>query len=206
MNRSRDMDFYGSGVIMNTMRPSLDERKPLIHQREVHKDPIRIAPDIKVHPTLGKNYIKDFQEESIDKLNYDERDELQLNQAIDYLEAQPNEDFDFDGDGQTDFVYSEGELRGKQAEHADEVGEMIEEGENKIEEKSIEEAPKHEIIKDVKANEELKDEPKEILNGNKDVRLNNIDARSNESIKLSDMLTIGTGSLALAMMLMGNNI
>ena len=205
MIRSRDMNFYGSGVIKNTMAPDLDSREPLINQREVHKDAIHIRDNIKVHPTMGKNYYKDYMNDSVDNLNYNERESIQINDSVQYLEALPNEDYDFDGDGQTDFEYSSGELEGIQANHSEEAGEKIEKGEEIIEEKSTKEIPKHEIIKDVKANNELMDEEKNI-NGNKDLRLNNIDARTDDSIKLSDMITIGSGSLALAMMLMGKSI
>ena len=208
MFRTRGNEFYGSGVIKNTAAPNIDAIQSLIGERSVDKDPIRINPQIKVHKNLAPNYYKDYMNESIDNTNFEEREDYNLNEAAEFLEPQPNENLDFDGNGQPDYSYGSGTLGGKHAEDAEDAGELIHDGEEKIEEHSIKEAPKHEIIKEAVANKELMDEPKSNpMEVNKDVKLNTTDTRTNrQTLGMADGVVMGAGALAMALMVMGRNL
>ena len=205
MFNSRGEEFYGSGIIQNTVPQNLDSVNVLKHERNVTKEPIRVDGKEKVNKIRGDNYYKDYMKEPLNKQNYGKRDDVHFDEAVNYLEPAENQNLDFDGDGNEDLSYGAGLLQGLMGEAAAEVAEEIQEGEDKLEEKSIKEVAKEKPI--IEGERVLQGQEKQpTMEGNKDVKLKNTDTTTNKEMKMGDMVSMGAGALAVAMMLMGKNM
>tara|TARA_R110001592_G_scaffold274201_3_gene541183 strand:+ start:1632 stop:2237 length:606 start_codon:yes stop_codon:yes gene_type:complete len=198
-------DIYGYGVIKNTIAPDRDSQPMLAGQRTVDKDPIYTNDHLKVNKSIGVNYYKDYMNEPISETNYEERDALHMDDAIDYLEAMPNINLDMDGDGEPDQIQGEGIINNaKAAEFSEQIQEQEDEPVQVVEEKSIKFAEP--IVADVESVAQLAHvDKKNPLEVNKDNKLNTLDTIKNSQIKASDILTMGAGGLALALMAFGRN-
>ena len=95
----RGEEFYGSGIIQNTVPQNLDSVNVLKHERNVTKEPIRVDGKEKVNKIRGDNYYKDYMKEPLNKQNYGKRDDVHFDEAVNYLEPAENQNLDFDGDG-----------------------------------------------------------------------------------------------------------
>lgn len=191
-------NIYGVGIIKNTMKPNLDAQPILMGERGCVKDPIYVNDKLKVHPTMGKNYYKDFMNESVNNLNYEEREDYRVDEGINYLESVENQNLDFDGDGQEDFDMGMGVMSNEKAE---EVQEEIAKPEA-LEEKSVKiQEPIKAHIEPVEKLEHI--DKKNPLEVNKDEKLNNTSTMKDSQIRSADMLVMASGAVALAMMVLG---
>lgn len=199
MLNQRGEEFYGSGIITNTVPANLDSIKVLKHERNVTKEPIRIPANQKVNKVLGQNYYKDYLKESTDEQNYDEAQQLHFQQAINFIEPVENQNLDFDGDGNPDMDYGDGIINSL-------MGEDLEEEEQQIKEKSIKEKVNEKPI--IESERQLQGQQKQpTMEGNKDNKLKNTDNRTNKEVmRMGDMVALGAGALAVAMMVMSKNM
>ena len=195
--KQRGSEFYGTGIIKNLIAGNIDNISPLINEIGNDKQVLNVDRQTKVHKDLGKNHFEDYQNESVDKGNGEEKEELSLEEALKYLEANPNENLDFDDDGKGDFNFGSKVNNEKSALTGELLGN----------ENQLSENPVQSVMKDASANNELMDQPKSNpLEINTDLKLNNTDTMKDSSIKASDMLTIGGGVLALALMAFSKNM
>ena len=195
--KQRGSEFYGTGIIKNLIAGNIDNISPLINEIGNDKQVLNVDRQTKVHKDLGKNHFEDYQNESVDKGNGEEKEELSLEEALKYLEANPNENLDFDDDGKGDFNFGSKVTNEKSALTGELLGN----------ENQLSENPVQSVMKDASANNELMDQPKSNpLEINTDLKLNNTDTLKDSSIKASDMLTIGGGVLALALMAFSKNM
>ena len=199
-----DQQIYGTGVIRNTIIPDLtNSAGPLI--REVGNDKSVIAQDahIKVDPKIGKNYYKDYMNQAISKMNTEEQKKVNIEEGSRYMEEVENLNLDFDGDGQNDFDFGKG-LKVDNPQSVETQEELVAEP-SAIQEKSI---VKPEVEKvDKESVSDLKHiEEGPTLEGNKDIKLNNVDTQKGTTISINDMVQMGGGALALGMMLLSKNL
>lgn len=197
-------DYYGFGTIQNTVPEDLDSLKPMKGERDVCKEVINIDPKIKVDKDKGDNQFKKYIEEPVDKLNFGERERINFDTAIEFLEPMENQNLDFDGDNQPDFNYGDGFLKGVEASKAMEAGKDLgeAEGEQQLEEKPVAQVVKEKPI--MEPERELKaQESRPTMEGNKDNRLKNTDNAKDSQIKMADGVIMAAGALAVAMMVMG---
>jgi len=205
MNNRRGEEFYGFGIIQNTSDPGLDDRERMMNEMGGDKQPIYISGKTKVNKDMGKNYYKDYLDEKVSDLNFEERRELNFDEAVEFMEPQANEDLDFDGDGDADMDYGAGTLQGMVADKAEEAGEDIQQGEIQMEAKPVNKAHQEKPI--VESERVLQGQEKQqTMEVNKDIKLKNSDTTKDSSIKMSDGLIMGAGGLALALMIMGRNM
>ncbi len=205
MNNRRGEEFYGFGIIQNTSDPGLDDRERMMNEMGGDKQPIYISGKTKVNKDMGKNYYKDYLDEKVSDLNFEERRELNFDEAVEFMEPQANEDLDFDGDGDGDMEYGSGILQGAVADKAEEAAEDIQQGEIQMEAKPVNEAHQEKPI--IESERVLQGQQKQqTMEGNKDIKLKNSDTTKDSTIKMSDGLIMGAGGLALALMIMGRNM
>jgi len=205
MNNRRGEEFYGFGIIQNTSDPGLDDRERMMNEMGGDKQPIYISGKTKVNKDMGKNYYKDYLDEKVSDLNFEERRELNFDEAVEFMEPQANEDLDFDGDGDADMDYGAGTLQGMVADKAEEAAEDIQQGEIQMEAKPVNEAHQEKPI--IESERVLQGQQKQqTMEGNKDIKLKNSDTTKDSTIKMSDGLIMGAGGLALALMIMGRNM
>jgi len=205
MNNRRGEEFYGFGIIQNTSDPGLDDRERMMNEMGGDKQPIYISGKTKVNKDMGKNYYKDYLDEKVSDLNFEERRELNFDEAVEFMEPQANEDLDFDGDGDGDMEYGSGILQGAVADKAEEAAEDIQQGEIQMEAKPVNVAHQEKPI--MESERVLQGQQKQqTMEGNKDIKLKNSDTTKDSTIKMSDGLIMGAGGLALALMIMGRNM
>jgi len=191
--------LYGIGVIKQIMAPGKNSMLPLPNERGVDKIPIHTNPNIKVDPQRGINYFKNFLNEPVSKQNYDEAEDLQVEQGIEYLEAMPNINLDFDGDGMPDFQQGPGLLQGQATEKAEEA-EVAEE----IEEKPIVAKEVEKPIIESTINLEQAEYNKNVQ-PNREEKLKTTDTSKGFNIKPSEGVVLASGALAMALMLFGRS-
>lgn len=202
-----NQEFYGYGVVQR--RAVTLDMPPMAMTKggiRCDKQPISYPPHEKVNKNY-KNYYTDYLNESIDSLNFDERAEDQLARGLDFAENNPNENFDYDGDGRPDLDLNNYSLPNdiKSAEVADELvvenPEREEEPQQKIEEKStiVTEAPVVEKEGELQSIEQQKPKTYETPKN----ELKTVTATINDkSIMSSDGILPALGGLALGLLFM----
>ena len=199
----RPDNYWGYGVIKTQTKPNLDNRPMYKDEYGVQKQPIWYDPKVKVHKNQN-NYLQDFIEEPISKLNFEERLDYHTDIGLDKMEVDTNEDLDFDGDGVGDAEYGGGVVSNKKAE---EYQETIEEAEHKCEpEQSLKE--KSVVVKEVE--KPIKENAQELQGQDKtrNYEKNQNDLKSVNGMKdtsIGDMLVMGAGAASIAMLLFGRN-
>ena len=191
--------LYGVGVIKQMMAPGKNSMLPLPKERGVDKIPIHTNPNIKVDPQKGVNYFQNFLNESVSKQNYDEAEDLQVEQGIEFLEAMPNINLDFDGDGIPDFQQGGGLLQGQAPEKAKEA-EVAEVIENKpMVAKEVEKPIVESTVNLEQAEHNKNPQP------NRDDQLKTTDVSKGFNIKPGEGVVLASGALAMALMLFGRS-
>ena len=97
-----DSSIYGNGVIRSTVTPNLNIL-PMFNEQGGEKDVIYQKDNIKVDPKIGKNYYKDYMDQTVSKMNNEERKQVNFQESVRYMEEMENSNLDFDGDGKPDF-------------------------------------------------------------------------------------------------------
>jgi len=189
-------ELYGIGIIKQTMAPGKNSMLPMPNERGVDKMPIHTNGNIKVDSQKGINYFKNFLNESVSKQNYDEAEDLQVEQGIEYLEAMPNINLDYDGDGIPDFQQGRGILQGQAIEKVEEVEE--------IEEKSLIAKEVEKPIVESTVNLEQADQNKN-PQPNREEKLKTTDVPKGFNIKPGEGVVLASGALALALMIFGKS-
>ena len=218
-----NQDWYGYGVVQ-VRKPNLDMTANRMPKGGVYcdKEPIRYNPHEKVMPN-APNHFKDYMNDSIDSLNFEERAEERVETGLLFTDGAATENLDFDMDGVPDMdMYDLKVVPNKKAtEVAEDMaevasGEAIAEVEapiNHIEEKSVKfkepevvvKESHMEIVNPKTKSAELASEqekPKTFEKPHNDMK--SVTANiSNKQISMSDGIIMGAGGLAMAMMIMG---
>ena len=202
----KNSDFYGYGIVQNR-QISLDLPGMAMMKGGIpcEKRPITYPPNEKVNRNYTNNF-ENYLNQPIDSLNFEERADDRVNRGLTFAENNPNENYDFDGDGVPDLdLFNHSVINDpKSAEVAEtlqETPEEDEEAEQQIEEKSTKVNEPEVVMKEP----ELKSVEQQLLkketpqNELKDVTANATD----KQISMSDGVIMGVGGLALAMMILG---
>ena len=191
--------LYGIGVIKQVVAPGKNSMLPLPKERGVDKVPIHTNANIKVDPNKGVNYYKNFLNESVSNQNYDEAEDLSVEQGIEYLEAIPNINLDFDGDGMADYQMGQGLLQGQASEKAKEA-EVAEEIEDKpIVAKEVEKPIVESTVNLEQADHNKNPQP------NREEQLKTTDTGKAFNINAGEGVVLASGALAMALMLFGKS-
>jgi len=198
-------DYYGYGIVSNrSVNLNLPGQKMMKGGIPCDKRPISYPPKEKVNRNYDNHY-EDYLNESIDSLNFEERNEDRLERGLSFSQNNPNENFDFNNDGIPDLNLFDYKMPtdGKSAEVLDDlVNEPDKENEPQpIAEKSTKVAEpivsvKEPELKSIEQQELKKETPQNQL---KDVTANATD----KQISMSDGIIMGIGGLALATLILG---
>jgi len=217
MNAMRNQDFYGYGVLTQTVQANLDQRQNSMLRggNQIVKEPISYPPHEKVNKNF-KNYLQDYLSESADTSNLMKKEQNILERGVSFVENSVRMNKDFDGDGRPDLDLSIYNAPGnkKEAVILDEVVEDLND-ENpefnktvdaELQEHDIKTKEKEKVIKEdqvvlTEQEDDLKKKEVVQINNKKDTDLSRDKPISKMS--LSDGITIGAGGLALASMLFG---
>tara|TARA_R110001606_G_scaffold240904_1_gene388917 strand:- start:534 stop:1145 length:612 start_codon:yes stop_codon:yes gene_type:complete len=198
-----DSSIYGNGVIRSTVTPNLNIL-PMFDEQGGEKEVIYKKDNIKVDPKIGKNYYKDYMNQTVSKMNNEERKQINFEESVRYLEEMENSNLDFDGDGKPDFDMSGGVKinNSKSIEVQEEIQKPAD-----IDEKST---VKAEVEKpDIENTAELDhidDKKSSGLDENKDKPMNTIDTQKGTVMSINDMINMGSGAIALGAILLGRNL
>jgi len=192
-------ELYGIGVIKQTMAPGKNNMLPLQNERGVDKMPINTNGNIKVDSQKGINYFKNFLNESVSKQNYDELEDLQIEKGIEYLEAMPNINLDYDGDGMPDFQQGSGILQGQATEAAKEAEVAEEIDEKPLIAKEVEKPIVESTVNLEQADQNKNPQP------NREEKLKTTDVPKGFNINAGEGVVLASGALALALMLFGRS-
>ena len=217
MNAMRNQDFYGYGVITQSIQANLNQPQNAMLKggNQIIKEPISYPPHEKVNKNY-KNYLEEYLSESVDTPNLMKKEQNILERGVSFVENSVRMNKDFDGDGRPDLdlsIYNDPGNK-KEAVILDEVVEDLND-ENpefnktvdaELHEHDIKSKQKETVIKekqlDLKEQEDdLKKKEVVQINNKKDTDLSRDKPISQMS--LSDGITIGAGGLALASMLFG---
>ena len=217
MNAMRNQDFYGYGVLTQTVQANLDQRQNSMLRggNQIVKEPISYPPHEKVNKNF-KNYLQDYLSESADTSNLMKKEQNILERGVSFVENSVRMNKDFDGDGRPDLDLSIYNAPGnkKEAVILDEVVEDLND-ENPEFNKTVDaELPEHDIKtkqkeKVIKEEQVVLKEQEDDLKKKEPIQINNkkdTDLTRDKPISkmsLSDGITIGAGGLALASMFFG---
>jgi len=202
MNQTQLQEMYGVGILNNLVAVGKNSMLPLKEER-VDKQMIYTDPKLKVDPNKGTNYFKQFMDEPTSKLNYDQQEDLHLEQGMTYLESLPNINLDYDLDGKPDFQYGETVNAKKEEEEYNENVVNDDMPVEPIKEKSVEvkdvEKPIIESVEKLMHNDDNTNEQP-----NRDEKLNNTNT-GGFNISASEGVIIGSGLLASLLVMFGRN-
>ena len=217
MNAMRNQDFYGYGVINQSIQANLDQRQNAMLKggNQIIKEPISYPPHEKVNKNF-QNYLQDYLSESVDTPNLMKKEQNILERGVSFVENSIRENKDFDGDGRPDLdlsIYNDPGNK-KEAVILDEVVEDLNDenpefnktvdaelAEHDIKTKQKEKVIKEEQVVLTEQEDDLKKKEVVQINNKKDTDLTRDKPISKMS--LSDGITIGAGGLALASMFFG---
>mgnify|MGYP003647795725 CR=1 FL=1 len=176
----------------------------MFNEQGGEKDVIYQKDNIKVDPKIGKNYYKDYMDQTVSKMNNEERKQVNFQESVRYMEEMENSNLDFDGDGKPDFDMTGGVNinNSKSIEVQEEIQKPAD-----IDEKST---VKAEVEKpDIEPTAELKhidDKKSSELDENKDKPMKTVDTQKGTVMSISDYVNMGSGALALGAILLGRNL
>lgn len=221
-----NQNFYGFGVIQATPFNNLDSQMDLKMEKGGNpciKEEIRYEPTRKVRKSED-NYIKEYINESINNLNYDKRQAINLEQGLTHIEYQENQNLDFDNDGDLDVDLARTNMpKNEKAEHYIERMEQtidMNQGaephhsiDQQIQESSIKKDEKEHTIIEPTLKDPVDPERKVKFAGEQELPkkyekpqnqlLEPTAQPSDKKIRMADGVVMGAGALALAMMIMG---
>ena len=202
MNQTQLQEMYGVGILNNLVAVGKNSMLPLRDER-IDKEMIYTDAKLKVDKNKGTNYFKQYMNDPTSKLNYDQQEDLHLQEGMDYLESLPNINLDYDLDGKPDFQYGEALNAKKEEENYSEDVVDDDQPVEPIKEKSVE-------VKDVEkpiiestaklmhTDDNTNEQP------NRDDKLKNTDT-GKFNISMGEGVIIGSGLLASALMVFGRN-
>ncbi len=222
----RGENYYGFGIIQQTPFNDLDSVPELTMTRGGNpcmKEEILYQPHEKVMRNAPNNFKKIVEEPSM-KMNYEDRQEQDLDRGVMFAEMAENQNLDFDGDGDLDMDFIGRMVNNEKANDAvelmDALPEVAEElqggavGQQEIQEKSVKSAEPETVIKESHKKIVNEKAPAVELAGEQEVpkpyekprnELKSVSAKRSEKdkFKMSDGVVAGAGAMALALMILG---
>ena len=198
-----DSSIYGNGVIRSTVTPNLNIL-PMFDEVGGEKEVIYKKDNIKVDPKIGKNYYKDFMDQTVSKMNNEERKQVNFEDSVRYMEEIENSNLDFDGDGKPDFDMTGGVKinNSKSIEVQEEIQKPAD-----IDEKSTVKAEVEKVdIEPTAELEHIDDKKSSGLDENKDKPMLDTDTQKGTIMSVNDMINLGSGAIALGAILLGRNL
>ncbi len=213
----RGENYYGYGIITATPMNNLDNIPELEMQKggkPCDKQEVLYGLHEKVARNAPNNY-KMILEDSTMKMNYNQRQEEDLDRGVAFVEGVENQNLDFDGDGELDINLED--TRMVNNEKADEVNELIRqlaedtpalpEASTKTNEPEKVIKEEHKKIVNQKApKEELaseQEQPKPYEKPKNELKSVEANLSNKNRFNLGDGVVMGAGGLALALMLLG---
>ena len=200
-------NYYGFGIIQATPMDNLDAQGDMIMDNRggnpCLKEEIRTDQKLKVDKNKGKNYYSDYLNEPISKLNFDERQEYNMDEGVRMVNEAENQNLDFDEDGVMDYKIPTTIVNNKKAE---EVKEQLEEPPEALPDKA------EPVIKESHLQDPVNPETAKVFGGEQaetktyekaQNELESVTANiSDNKIRTSEMIQMGAGAMALAMLVM----
>ena len=194
-------EMYGVGILNNLVAVGKNSMLPLRDER-IDKEMIYTDAKLKVDKNRGTNYFKQFMDDPTSKQNYDQQEDLHLQEGMDYLESLPNINLDFDSDGVPDHQYGE-TLNAKQEEENYSEDVVNDQPVEPLKEKSVEVKDVEKPIIESTAKLMHTDDNTNIQ-PNRDDKLNNTNI-GGFNISASEGIVMASGLLASALMIFGRN-
>lgn len=190
----QNSNYYGNGIIVqqsvNLDTPIMEGHRGVV----CDKQPIKYDEKEKVNKNVNNNF-KKFMNDSVDKYNYEDRMEENIDRGLDFLQMAENQNLDFDGDGVPDIDLSDMYLPiDSKAVSVEKIDNTVKEEEKPVVQPMIEQ--------DAVAKFNHMPEPKKYEVPKSEVKTVTANA-SDQAIKTSDMVTMGVGALALVSMFLG---
>ena len=201
MNQTQMQEMYGVGILNNLVAVGKNSMLPLRDER-IDKEMIYTDAKLKVDKNRGTNYFKQFMDDPTSKQNYDQQEDLHLQEGMDYLESLPNINLDFDSDGVPDHQYGE-TLNAKQEEENYSEDVVNDQPVEPLKEKSVEVKDVEKPIIESTAKLMHTDDNTNIQ-PNRDDKLNNTNI-GGFNISASEGIVMASGLLASALMIFGRN-
>jgi len=213
----RGENYYGYGIITATPMNNLDNIPELEMQKggkPCDKQEVLYGLHEKVARNAPNNYKMIVEEPSM-KMNYNQRQEEDLDRGVAFVEAVENQNLDFDNDGELDIDL--GDTRMVNNEKADEVNELIRqlaedtpalaEASTKTNEPEKVIKEEHKKIVNQKASGiELaseQDHPKPYEKAKNELKSVEANLSNKNRFSMGDGVVAGAGAMALALMIMG---
>jgi len=221
----RGADYYGFGVIQATPMNNLNSFPEQIQDNRggnpCEKNALQYQPHEKVNRNV-KNHYQNYLEESAMMMNYDERQQVDLDRGLNMVETAENQNLDFDGDGEMDMNLMDTKFPTISESTKEDLQVMMDNlpqeddkndppAESQIQEKSVKVNEAENVI--IQPHMKVEDPRKGELAGEQvEVKkyekpqnqlLAPTSVPTNKAITTADGVVMGAGALALAMMIMG---